>query len=42
MKKVKFNKRRFFKVMYILSVLGIGAIMENGDITGALVFAVLI
>ncbi len=42
MTKVKFNKRKFFRVMYILSVLAIGAIAENGDITSALVFSVFI
>ena len=31
MTKVRFNKRKFFKFMYILSVLAIGAIAENGD-----------
>ena len=42
MTKVRFNKRKFFKFMYILSVLAIGAIAENGDITSALVLAAFI
>ncbi len=42
MKKVKFNKRKFFKFMFVVSTLVVGAIVENGDITGALVLAMLI
>ncbi len=42
MKKVKFNKRKFFKFMFVVSALVVGAIVENGDITGALVLAMLI
>lgn len=42
MTKVRFNKRRFLKFIFIVSVLAIGAFAENGNITGALVLAMLI
>lgn len=42
MAKVRFNKRRFFKFVFIVSVLAIGAFAEDGNITGALVLAMLI
>ncbi len=42
MTKVKFNKRRFFKFMFIVSILMVGAFVEEGNITGALVLAMLI
>lgn len=42
MKKVRFNKKRFFKFMFIVSILAIGAFVDNGNITGALVLAMLI
>lgn len=42
MTKVKFNKRKFFRFMFIVSILIVGAFAENGDITGALVLAMLI
>lgn len=42
MKKVKFNKKRFFKFVFIVSTLVVGAYVENGNITGALVLAMLI
>lgn len=42
MKKVKFNKKRFFKFVVIVSTLVLGAYVENGNITGALVLAMLI
>ena len=40
--KVKFNKKRFFKFMFIVSTLFVGLVAGNGDITGALVLAMLI
>ena len=40
--KYKFNKKKFFKFMYILSVLAVGAALGNGDITSALILAVFI
>ena len=42
MTKAKLNKRRIFKFMYIISVLAVGAVLENGDITSALIFAAFI
>jgi len=42
MTKVKFNRKRFFKFMFFVSILFVGAFAENGDITGALVLALLI
>ncbi len=42
MTKVRFNKRRFFKFMFIVSILMVGAFVEEGNITGALVLAMLI
>ena len=42
MKKVKFNKKRFFKFAFIVSTIIFGAYVENGNITGALVLAMLI
>ena len=42
MKKIKFNKKRFLKFMFIVSILVAGTVLENGNITGALVLAMLI
>ncbi len=42
MKKVKFNKRKFFKFMVVVSMLLVGTLVEDGNITGALVLAMLI
>ncbi len=42
MKKVRFNKRRFFRFVFIMSILAVGAFIEDGNITGALVLAMLI
>ena len=40
--KYKFNKKRFFRFMFVVSMFFISAIAGNGDITGALVLAMLI
>lgn len=40
--KVRLNKKRFFKFMFIVSTLIVGFIAGNGDITGALVLAMII
>lgn len=42
MTKVKFNSKKFFKFMFFVSILLVGAFAENGNITGALVLAMLI
>ncbi len=42
MKKVRFNKRRFFRFVFMVSILAVGAFIEDGNITGALVLAMLI
>lgn len=42
MKKVKFNKKKFFRFVFLVSILAVGAFVENGNITGALVLAMLI
>ncbi len=42
MTKVRFNTRRFFRFAFIVSVLAIGAFVDDGNITGALVLAMLI
>jgi len=42
MTRVRFNKRKFFKFMYVLSVLAAAVALGNGDITSALVFALFI
>ena len=42
MKKVRFNKRRFFRFLFMVSILAVGALIEDGNITGALVLAMLI
>lgn len=42
MKKVKFNKKRFFKFLFIVATVAIGTYLEDGNITGALVLAMLI
>ena len=39
---MKLNKKKFFKFLFITSILIVGAFMENGNITGALVLAMLI
>ena len=39
---IKLNKKRFLKFMFIVATLITGAVMENGDITGAIVLAMLI
>ena len=40
--KYRFNKKRFFKFMFIVSTFFISVITGNGDITGALVLTMLI
>ncbi len=42
MKKIRFNKKRFFKFVVIAAMLAVGAFIEDGNITGALVLAMLI
>ena len=42
MKKVRFDKRRFFRFLFMVSILAVGAFIEDGNITGALVLAMLI
>ena len=42
MKKVRFNKRKFFRFVFMASILAVGAFIEDGNITGALVIAMLI
>ena len=42
MKRIKVNKKRFFKFLFVVSLLAVGAIAENGNITGAIVLAMLI
>ena len=42
MTKVRFNKKRFLKFVLIVSMIAVGAYVENGNITGALVLAMLI
>ena len=42
MKKVKFNKKKFFRFVFLVSILAVVAFAENGNITGALVLAMLI
>lgn len=39
---MKLNKKKFFKFLFITSIVVIGAVLENGNITGALVLAMLI
>jgi len=40
--KYRFNKKRFFKFMFIVSTYFISVVAGNGDITGALVLTMLI
>ena len=40
--KYRFNKKRFFKFMFIVSTFFISVGAGNGDITGALVLTMLI
>ncbi len=40
--KYRFNKKRFFRFMFILSTFFISVALGDGDITGALVLAMLI
>ncbi len=42
MNKVRFNKRRFFRFVFFIATLAVGAFIEDGNITGALVLAMLI
>ena len=42
MTNIKFNGKKFFKFMFFISILFVGAFAENGNITGALVLAMLI
>lgn len=42
MTKVRFNGKRFLKFVFIVSTIIFGAYVENGNITGALVLAMLI
>lgn len=42
MTKVRFNRKRFFKFVFITALLAFGATTESGNITGALVLALLI
>ena len=42
MKKVRFNKGKFFRFVFLTAILAIGAFAEDGNITGALVLAMLI
>ena len=42
MKKVRFNKKRFFKFVFMVASLVFGAFAGNGDITSTLVLAMLI
>ncbi len=42
MKTMRFNKRRFFRFVFFMSILAVGAFIEDGNITGALVLAMLI
>lgn len=39
---IRFNKKRFFKFVLIVSTLIFGAFVEDGNITGALVLAMMI
>lgn len=39
---IKLNKKRFVKFVLMVAILAIGAVFENGNITGALVLAMLI
>ena len=41
MKKVKFNSKKFIKFLLVTSLVAFGVIAENGNITGALVLAML-
>ncbi len=42
MTRVRFNKKRFFKFVFIVSMFVAGMFVEDGNITGALVLAMLI
>ena len=42
MKKVRFNGKRFLKFLFIVSTIVFGAYVEDGNVTGALVLAMLI
>ncbi len=42
MKKVRFNGKRFLKFVFIVSTIIFGAYVEDGNVTGALVLAMLI
>lgn len=39
---IKLNKKRFMKFILMVTILAIGAVLEEGNITGALVLAMLI
>ncbi len=39
---MKLNKKKFFKFVFVSAMLAMGAFMDNGNITGALVLAMLI
>ncbi len=39
---IRFNKKRFLKFVLIVSTLIFGAFVEDGNITGALVLAMMI
>ena len=42
MTNVKFNRKKFIRFMLFALILLVGAYLENGNITGALVLAMLI
>ena len=39
---IRLNRKRFAKFVLMIAILAIGAFFENGNITGALVLAMLI
>lgn len=41
MKKVRFNSKKFIKFLLVVSLFAFGVVAENGNITGALVLAML-
>ncbi len=40
--KIRFNKKRFFKFVFVVASFFVSVFAGNGDITGALVLAMLI
>lgn len=40
--KITFNKKKFFKFMFVVTSFVVSIVAGNGDVTGALVLAMLI